>query len=207
MFNLLPKDTVFFDLFEQIASHVVSAAEHLRRLVIDFPTSCAEHVHRIRDEEHSADELAHTALDRLDRTFITPFDREDIHVLVGGLDDIVDTVDALAKRFPLYHVEVIEPAFMKQADTLVQAAMALKEAVFRLRKSRKLSQLSDKLIEIHRLESVGDDQNHAAVSKLFEGNDALYVMKWKEFYDMIESAIDGCEDVGNTLERIVLKNG
>jgi len=85
--------------------------------------------------------------------------------------------------------------------------VAVSEAVHRLRKSRKLSELSDKLIEIHRLENEGDDNNHAAVSKLFQGNDALYVMKWKEFYDLIESAIDGCEDIGNTLERIILKNG
>jgi len=207
MFNLLPKDTVFYDLFEKLSTHVVSVAEHLRRMSRDFPNT-GNHIQLIRQEEHEADELAHAALERLDRTFITPFDREDIHVLVGGLDDIVDTVDALAKRFPLYHVEQMEPAFVKQTDTLVQAAVALSEAVHRLRKTRKLSELGDRLIEIHRLENVGDDQNHAAMSNLFSGGtDPLTVMKWKELYDLIESAIDGCEDVGNTLERIVLKNG
>lgn len=207
MINLLPKDAVFFDLFEKLSRHVVSVSEHLRRLAKDFPNSMAEHIHMIRKEEHEADELAHTALDRLDRTFITPFDREDIHLLVGGLDDIVDAVDALAKRFPLYHVQTMEPAFEQQTDVLVQATVALSEAVHRLRKSRRLSELSDKIIEIHRLENVGDDNNHSAVSKLFQHHDALYVMKWKEFYDLIESAIDGCEDVSNTLERIVLKHG
>ncbi len=207
MFNLLPKDTVFFDLFEKLATHVVSSSEHLRRLASSFPETAA-HIQMIRQEEHHADELAHAALERLDRTFITPFDREDIHTLVGGLDDIVDTVDALAKRFPLYHVQVMEAAFQKQTDVLVQASIALSEAVHRLRKSRRLSDLSEKLIEIHRLENVGDDQNHAAVSNLFAGStDPLTVMKWKELYDLIENAIDGCEDVGNTLERIVLKNG
>jgi uncharacterized protein len=207
MLNLLPKDTVFFDLFEGLSAHVVSVSEHLRRLAKSYPDANA-HIQLIRGEEHEADELAHQALDRLDRTFITPFDREDIHMLVGGLDDIVDTVDALAKRFPLYHVEAMQPAFIKQTDTLVQASAALAEAVHRLRKSRRLSQLSDKLIEIHHMENVGDDQNHAAMSDLFSGaHDTLSVMKWKELYDMIENAIDGCEDVGNTLERIVLKNG
>jgi hypothetical protein len=102
----------------------------------------------------------------------------------------------------------MEPMFVKQTDTLVSAAVALREAVHRLRKTRKLSELSDKLIEIHRLENVGDDQNHAAMSNLFSGaTDPLTVMKWKELYDLVEAAIDGCEDVGNTLERIVLKNG
>ncbi|HEY1629587.1 MAG TPA: DUF47 family protein, partial [Tepidisphaeraceae bacterium] len=185
----------------------VSVSEHLRRLARSFPDT-AGHIQMIRQEEHEADDLAHTALDRLDRTFITPFDREDIHLLVGGLDDIVDTVDALAKRFPLYHVQEMEPAFVKQTDTLVQAAIAVSEAVHRLRKSRKLSELSDKLIELHRLENVGDDQNHSAMSHLFSGAmDPLTVMKWKELFDLIEAAIDNCEDVGNTLERIVLKNG
>jgi uncharacterized protein len=207
MINLLPKDTVFYDLFEKISTHVVSVSEHLRRLAKDFPNSAA-HIQAIRQEEHEADELAHAALERLDRTFITPFDREDIHMLVGGLDDIVDTIDALAKRFPLYHVRTMEPSFVKQTDTLVSAAVALSEAVHRLRKSRKLSELSDRLIEIHRLENVGDDENHAAMSHLFSGAmEPLTVMKWKELYEMIEGAIDGCEDVGNTLERIVLKNG
>ena len=98
--------------------------------------------------------------------------------------------------------------FLKQTDVLVQATIVVSEAMHRLRKARKLSELSDRLIEIHRLESVGDDNNHAAVSELYNGStDALEVIKWKEFYDMIENAIDACEDVGNTLERIVLKNG
>jgi predicted phosphate transport protein (TIGR00153 family) len=207
MFNLLPKDTVFFDLFEGLSRHAVSSAEHLRQMVRNFP-NIEPHLQRIREEEHAADQLAHTALDRLDRTFITPFDREDIHELVGGLDDIIDGIDALAKRFPLFHVKSMEPTFVLQAEVLVQAASAVSEAVHRLRKSRKLSELSDKLIEIHHKESVGDDNHHAALSRLFGGGiDALDVLKWKELYDYIEDAIDGCEDVGNTLERIVLKNG
>lgn len=207
MLNLLPRDKVFYDLFEALASHVVSTAEHLRRLAKNFP-EIGDHLQRIRQEEHEADDLAHKALDRLDRTFITPFDREDIHTLVGELDDIVDTIDALAKRFPLYHVKVMDPAFIKQTEVLVEAAIAVREAVHRLRKSRKLSELSDRLIEIHRLENVGDENNHAAMSKLFDGNTApLDVMKWKELFEMVEAAIDSCEDVGNTLERIVLKNG
>jgi predicted phosphate transport protein (TIGR00153 family) len=207
MFNLLPRDTVFFDLFEGMARHVVRASEDLRQLAQNFP-EITQHIQRIREEEHAADELAHQALERLDRTFITPFDREDIHDLVGELDDIIDTVDALAKRFPLFHVKQMEPMFIRQAEVLVAATVTLEEAVHRLRKSRKLSELSEKLIEIHHKESIGDDNHHAAMSRLFQGDvDPLEVMKWKELYDLIENAIDGCEDVGNTLERIVLKNG
>jgi predicted phosphate transport protein (TIGR00153 family) len=207
MFNLLPKDTVFYDLFEGLSRHAVAAAEHLRHLARNF-SEADTWIQKIREEEHAADGLAHKALDRLDRTFITPFDREDIHELVNRLDDIIDNTDALAKRFPLFHIDTIEPDFQKQADLLVQATVAVSDAVHRLRKSRKLSELSDKLIEIHHKESVGDDNHHAAMSRLFSGQtDALHVLKWKELYDLVEEAIDGCEDVGNTLERIVLKNG
>lgn len=207
MFNLLPKDTVFFDLFENLSKHSVSAAEHLRKMVKGFPEVAAE-LQMIRNHEHEADNLAHQALDRLDRTFITPFDREDIHELIGGLDDIVDTVDAIAKRIQLYHFKQMQSWFLKQTDVLVQATIVVTEAIKHLRKARKLSELSQSLIEIHRLESVGDDNNHAAVSELYNGStDTLEVIKWKEFYDLIETAIDACEDVGNTLERIVLKNG
>jgi len=207
MFNLLPRDTVFFDLFESLAEHVVAAAEQLQAMARAFP-NVDEQIRKIRDLEHAADALAHAALERLDRTFITPFDREDIHALVGELDDIVDSIDFLSKRFTLYHFTAIESDFQNQTDVLVRAVSALNSAVRRLRKSKKLADFAPDLKAIGLLEKEGDNNNHAAVSRLYrKGNDPLEVMKWKEFYDRIETAIDGCEDVGNTLERIVLKNG
>ncbi|HEY4329475.1 MAG TPA: DUF47 family protein, partial [Phycisphaerae bacterium] len=153
-------------------------------------------------------QLTHQALERLDRTFITPFDREDIHALVGELDSIVDNINALAKRLSSYHVKVLEPAFVKQAEILMQATAALAEAVKKLRTSRKLTDLQAKIIEVHRLENIGDDNHLAAISKLFEpGTDPLHVIKWKEFFQFMETAIDGCEDATNVIERIILKNG
>ena len=207
MFNLMPKDAVFYDLFEGLSNHGVAVARHLLSLVQNYPNTTRE-TQNIREAEHKADDLAHNALERLDRTFITPFDREDIHTLVNELDDIVDNVDALAKRFHLYHVKSIEPAFIKQCEVLLQATTALNTAVHLLRKSRKLADLGAALIEVHRMENVGDDNNHSAISKLFDGSvEPLHVLRWKGLYDYIEDAIDGCEDVTNTLERIVLKNG
>ncbi len=208
MFNLLPKDTVFFDLFEGVSKHSISAAEHLQRLAQQFPQGLDDHIRQIRDCEHAADDLTHKALERLDSTFITPFDREDIHDLVNGIDDVIDAIDALAKRFPIFHIHDMPTAFVQQTDVLVQSTKAMADAVHRLRRTRKLNELKDGLIEIHRLESLGDDVNHAALRQLFDGGtQPLEVMKWKELYDYVEEAIDGCEDVGNTLERIVLKNG
>ncbi len=207
MFNLLPKDTVFYDLFEGLAAHAVSCAGHLNTLANSFPEGM-DNIVRIRTEEHDADQLTHQALERLDRTFITPFDREDIHALVGELDSIVDNINALAKRISSYHVRALEPAFVKQAEILLQATMALAEAVKKLRTSRKLTDLHAKIIEVHRLENIGDDNHLAAISKLFEnGTDPLHVIKWKEFFQFMESAIDGCEDATNVIERIILKNG
>jgi uncharacterized protein Yka (UPF0111/DUF47 family) len=207
MFNLLPKDTVFYDLFEGLSRHGVSCSAHLNKLASNFPAALDE-VQKIRQEEHDADSLAHQALDRLDRTFITPFDREDIHALVGELDSIVDNINSLAKRLASYHVKTIEPAFIKQTEILMQATAALYEAVRMLRTTRKLTDLQSKIIEVHRLENIGDDNHLAAVSKLFEaGTDPLHVIKWKEFFQFIETAIDGCEDATNVIERIILKNG
>jgi predicted phosphate transport protein (TIGR00153 family) len=207
MFNLLPKDNTFFDFFEGLGKLGIAAAGHLKDLAVDFP-NITNDVARIRQAEHAADDLAHKALDRLDRTFITPFDREDIHQLVNELDDVIDNIDALAKRFTLYHVTKIEPQFLKQCDVLIQATTVLNDAVGLLRKTTKLSDLSPKLIEVHRLESLGDDNHHAAIHDLYGGtHEPLHVMKWKELYDYVENSIDGCEDVTNTIERIVLKNG
>ncbi len=207
MFNLMPKDTVFYDLFEGLAAHAVSCAGHLHKLATAFPNGMDE-IQRIRQEEHDADQLTHQALERLDRTFITPFDREDIHALVGELDSIVDNINALAKRLASYHVKSLEPAFVKQAEILMQATVALAEAVKKLRTSRKLTDLQAKIIEVHRLENIGDDNHLAAISKLFEaGTDPLHVIKWKEVFQFMESAIDGCEDATNVIERIILKNG
>ena len=207
MFNLLPRDTVFFDLFEGMALLAIKSAEHLLEFAKAYP-AYETALQKIRDEEHAADQLAHKALDRLDTTFITPFDREDIHALIGNLDDIIDDVDALAKRFPLFHIQSMDPLFLKQTNVLVEATKVLSVAVHKLRKSRKLSELSASLIELHHQESIADDNHHAALSRLFDGSTApLEVIKWKELFDLVEDAIDNCEDAGNTLERILLKNG
>ena len=207
MFNLLPKDTAFFDMFERLAQHVLNVAKYLSELATQFP-AVAGIIQRIRDEEHAADDITHQALDHLDQTFITPFDREDIHQLVGGLDDIIDETDALAKRFQMYHVKHMEPMFQKQVQLLVESAVAIGEAVQRMRKTKRLTDFSEHLIEIHRLENVGDENHQAAVSQLFEGRlDALEVIKWMDLFARIEKALDKCDDVADTLERVMLKNG
>lgn len=203
---LFQKASILFDLFDELASQVVSSAEDLRELALAFPL-VQGHVERIRQEKTRADETSRRIFEGLNHSFMPPIDGEDVHALTGGLATIMHDVDALAKRFPLYHVDSVEPIFIKQTEVLVRAATTVREAVNRLRNTRLLSDLGETLIEIHHQESLGDDNHHAALSHLFDGScDALFVMKWMELFTLAEQAIDACEDVGNILERIVLKN-
>ena len=206
MFSILPRDTAFFDLFEQAAGIVQRTAETFALVVKDYGRS-DEHIKRIRELEHEGDDVVHVTLKKLDTTFITPFDREDIHSLMKGMDDVIDEIDAAAKRLTMY--KIVEPTkwLHKQTDVLVKASSLVGEAVFRLRNLGKPNGLHKKLVEIHDLENEGDENNHAAVVELYSnGGDPILVMKLKEIYDLTERAIDGCEDIADTIEAIVLKN-
>lgn len=207
MLNLFERNAPFFDLFDELAGHVASATEHLQRLAAGFPASGPE-IGVIGGFKRDADAAGRRLVERLNHSFLPPIDADDVHALVGALGDVVDAVDAVARRFSTYHVEAVEPLFVEQAGVLVRAAAAVREAVGRLRASRKLSDLRETLIEIHRLESLGDDNHHRALASLFDGSrPVLFVMKWKELYALVEQAIDDCEDVGNVVERTVLKIG
>ncbi|MEW6253491.1 MAG: DUF47 family protein [Planctomycetota bacterium] len=206
MLSLIPRKTAFFDLFERAAGIVVHAAETYAELVRDYGRR-EELVCRIRQCEHDGDEIAHRVYDRLDQTFITPFDREDIETLMRRMDDVVDEIDAAAKRLTLYRIAEPTPWLVKQTDVLVKACRLVNQAVGRLRNLKRPNGLHEELIEIHYLENVGDDTNHAAVAELFEqATDPLFVMKWKEIYDLTERAIDRCEDIANAIRGVVLKN-
>ena len=206
MFSIIPRNTAFFDLFDKAADVVVRAAEAYARLAQDYGRR-TEYVARIRELEHEGDEIAHQTFDRLDQTFLTPIDREDIEDLMKRMDDVIDEIDAAAKRLTLYRIPEPTTWLLKQTEVLVKASRLVGKAVQRLRNLKKPDGLNEDLVEIHRLENVGDEHNHAAVAELFEkGGDPMLVMKWKEIYDLTERAIDRCEDIANTIRGIVLKN-
>lgn len=206
MFSIIPRNLAFFDLFEKAGAVVIRTAEAYAELASDYEHR-TEHVARIRQLEHDGDEVAHRAFDHLDQTFITPFDREDIETLMVRMDDVVDEIDAAAKRMMLYQIPEPTPAFIKQTEVLLKACRLTGEAVSKLRNLKKPNGLHELLVEIHFLENVGDEHNHAALAELFEnGGDPLLVMKWKEIYDMTERAIDRCEDIANIIRGIMLKN-
>jgi len=206
LFSIIPRNVAFFDLFDKAGQIIVKAAETYAQLGRDYEHR-DDHLARIRQLEHDGDDIAHRTLDRLDQSFITPFDREDIQTLVVRLDDVVDEIDAGAKRLAIYKITELTPAFIKQTDVLLKACQLTAQAVMRLRDIRKPDGLHEKLVEIHYLENIGDENNHAALAELFETvKDPLLVMKWKEIYDLIERAIDRCEDIANIIRGIILKH-
>lgn len=206
MLSIIPRDTRFFDLFEEASSVVLRAAQKYVDLVKDYAHG-EQHVAAIRGLEHEGDDIMHRTLHKLDTTFITPFDREDIHALMKNMDDVVDEVDAAAKRLTLYQIVQPTPALGRMTDVLLRAAQSVVVAVKDLRHIKKPDGLRQHLIHIHELENEGDEVNHAAAAELFTTvSNAIEVIKWKEIYDLTERAIDRCEDVANTIEGIILKN-
>jgi uncharacterized protein Yka (UPF0111/DUF47 family) len=206
MFGIIPRNSAFFELFDQFGAVVATTAEAYRDLVQDF--SRRDHcVERIRQLEHDGDDMVRRTLEKLDTSFITPFDREDIQNLVNRMDDVIDQIDAASKRLKLYRLSEPTPWLRKQSEVALSACTAVAEAVRGLRNLKQPQQIREQLREIHRLENVGDDNHHSAIAELFESaTDPIGAMKWKEVYDLTESAIDGCEDIANAIEAIILKN-
>src|SRR5205823_1795839 len=173
------------------------------KMVTDFSDPEADHA-EILQREHEGDEITHQIMHALNTTFVTPFDREDIHRLASGLDDILDGIEAVADLLVLHRIEEPLPEMRQQADVLVRAADQCYEAMVGL---RGLSGLERFWVEINRLENEGDRVYRKTVARLFSGDyKAMDVLKWKDLVDQLEAAIDGCEDVANAMESIVLKH-
>ncbi|MBI3756646.1 MAG: DUF47 domain-containing protein [Deltaproteobacteria bacterium] len=203
---LFPRDTNFYDLFERGAAKVHEGVQLLEDLVKDF-INVPLKAKRIKDVEHEADLIAHETFAKLNKTFVTPIDREDIHGLISSLDNILDHVEAAADKFSLYRVQSVKEDAMLLADILSRATQEVRNTVGLLRQLKGSDSVLQHCIEINRLENEGDFIYRSAIAKLFErGDDPLEVLKWKEIYESIEDAIDSCEDVANVIEGVVLKN-
>ena len=204
--KFMPREERFFELFNEQTGNLVRGAELLVKLVADHTQ--AEDVRRqIEEVEHQGDLTTHEIADRLNRTFNTPFDHEDIHELTARLDDVLDNIEATADRMFLYEAGRASAEMVTLAEVLADSAKALAAAVEGIHDvTRNGRRIMDYCIEIHRLENVGDEQSRLALARLFRGTDALYALKWKEIYDHVENAIDKCEDVATILEGIVVKH-
>jgi len=202
--RLIPKDENFFGLFNELARRLAESARLLNRLFAE-PHLLAEHVSAIKELEHQADHLTHDVIDRIDRSFVTPIDREDIHLLASRLDDVIDLIDGTARRAQMFHVTETRAPAMQLTEVLVRAADCIVEAVGAMKKKPRLVQ--ERARELKRLEEEGDAIFHTAIGSLFEGTpDPLDVIRWKDLYDKLEDALDQCEDVANVLESISIKN-
>jgi predicted phosphate transport protein (TIGR00153 family) len=201
--RLIPREEGFYDLFVADAANMVATARLLEAMLrtYDEPERRAT---EIRDAEHRGDEITHDIGRRVESTFVTPFDREDIIALIAGLDDVVDHIEEVADTFVLYRVETPTPTSIRQATILVAQCEQLHQALTILRNPDGIERY---WIEVHRLENEGDQVARAAIAELFSpGADPIEVIKWKEIYGLLEAAIDTCEDVANVIERIVVKH-
>ena len=204
--RFLPRDEKFYDFFEKSAQQVVQGALQLEQLLRNF-NDVQVKAKQIKDIEHEGDLITHDTIENLNRTFITPFDREDIHDLITTLDDVLDYIEACAERLFLFKIEKTTEESILICGVLVKSVKQLEQAVSQLRRLKDADSILRHCAEINRLENEGDYLNRAAVAKLFEPNsDPLEVIKWKEIYETMENAIDRCEDVANVLEGIALKN-
>jgi predicted phosphate transport protein (TIGR00153 family) len=201
--RLIPRDEEFFDLFNQLSNHLSTTARMLNELLSD-PGAVAAHVRGIKDVEHKADLLTAAVNQRINKSFITPIDREDIHHLARSLDDVIDLLDGTARRFEMLHIAEVKPPARQLAGVLLKAADEIERAVKAMRKPAIVNQ---HVVAIKQLEEQGDAIYHEAVGALFAGRpDPLDVMKWKEMYDTLEHAIDSCMGVAQVLQSISLKH-
>ena len=206
MFNLLPKEQVFFDLFEKAAANAHACTEALVEFLERFD-DLGGRARRIKDLEHVGDELTHETIERLNQTFITPLDREDIHELAGRVDDVLDLVDTAVDRIVLFKIDKPIPPSKELAQCLVRATALIREMMPLLRNMKDADVVRQKVREVHRLESEADRIERLALASLFEnGADPKYIIKWMSIIETLETATDRCEDVANVIEGIVLKN-
>ncbi len=200
---LIPREEKFFDMFVEDAANVLAGA----RLLETFFRTYSERERiavQLRELEHRGDQITHEIGHKLEATFVTPFDREDIHALISRLDDILDLIEEVADTCILYHISEPTPVAIQQAEIIVKQCIQIREALTHL---RTFSHLDNYWIEIHRLENEGDHVARTAIAGLFrDGDNPLDVIKWKDVYSLLEDAIDTCEDTANVIERIVVKH-
>ncbi len=202
--SFFPRDEQFFDLFNQMADEIKGAADLLERMLATDPPdhSIAD---LVKDAEHRCDALTHDTIQRLHRTFVTPFDREDLYALAASLDNVMDAIDHAATLVRLYKIEVVLPGARELTHTVSLSSTRLHSALVSLATK---TPVPPHAVEINRLENEADRAYQDAIRRLFDTqSDPILIMKWKELFDMLEQITDACEDVANVIEGVVVKHG
>ncbi|EKD45662.1 MAG: hypothetical protein ACD_69C00192G0002 [uncultured bacterium] len=204
MFGLIPKEERFFAMFRDMAKNIVDGAVALKEMLDNFSDPYKSQ-HLIKDIEHKGDLQTHEIIKKLNKSFITPFDREDIYSLASTLDDIIDLIDTTTQHIIVYHIDRITPEAKELGFIILKACQTIERAVSALEKHP--THISEYCIEINSLENEADRVRADAISRLFvEEKDPIRLIKWKEIYENLELVTDQCEDAANILETIVVKN-
>ncbi len=203
-FRLIPREEKFYEDFKAMADELRRGARMLEAMfAVDPPV--ADKAHEIKEVEHKCDFLTHEIIQRLNKTFVTPIDREDIHELARTLDDVMDAIDNAASLIPLYKIDKVRPGARELTRIIIQQCDEIRAAVEALEQRKGVL---ERAIEINRLENEADRIHKQSISQLFdEETNPIVVLKWKELYDLLEEATDACEDVANLLENVVVKHG
>ena len=203
MFSLFPREEDFFLLFRKQAALVRKGCDMLHEMVEKFD-NLEQRAKALKEVEHEADVVTHEIFERLNRTFITPLEREDIHSLASNLDDVLDAVEAIGARIVLYQIDKTTPEALRLTKILTLCGSQIEGAVDNLKNMHNLMSFT---VEINRLENEADTISRNVIADLFSGrHEMLDVMRWKEIYDRLEGATDKCEDVANAIESIVVKS-
>lgn len=206
MFRITRKEEVFFNMFESTADMACLAAKKLNDLIRNY-TDVDKKINSIQEIEHKCDQLIHSIVEQLNRSFITPIDREDINEIAKELDNIADAIEDTAHRFRLFDIKAVTEDAKKMSDLLVTCTEELKLVMAELKNMKTSKILCKKIIEVNRIENEGDNIYRNAMASLFtSGMDALEIIKWKEIYEFLENSLDACEDVANIVEGVVMKH-
>jgi predicted phosphate transport protein (TIGR00153 family) len=203
----MPKNRIFYDLFEKVADNVAKMGSLLRNVVgeSDYDKRGAI-IMKVEDLEHANDELTHNLFTELGRNFITPFDREDIHYLATSLDDVADYIYAAAKKINFYKINPNDPGMHKFSELIEEAALQTRNAVYELRNMKNMRNITEALVKINSIENQADDIFDFSIDRLFNTeNDAKEVIKKRDIYQVMEIVTDKCEDVSNVIESIIIK--
>ena len=205
MFGLIPKEEKFFKLIKDMTENIIDGAKLLKDMLDNFDNP-NESQRKIKDVEHKGDSITHDIIQMLNKTFVTPLDREDIYALASKLDDILDLIDASSQRVIMYNVDSIPSEAKSLGFIILQSCYAVDKAVAMLGKKTN-EQIFAACVEINALENEADRVSREAISRLFdEEKDPIQLIKWKEIFETLERATDKCEDAANILESVVVKN-
>jgi len=205
LFNLIPKEFNFFELFEKQAGFALQASRYFKELT-QKGTVDDEAVAKIGEIEHQGDEAAHDIINQLNKTFITPFDREDIHTLAKELDNVTDMINTIVSRLKVYKITRTDKNLVEFASIIEESVKAVTVAIKGMHNMKNSKAISEACVEINRLENVGDSMRDKVLAELFEtGKDPITVIKWKEIYQDAETVLDICEDVAHVVSSIMVK--